>query len=301
MNLFDYFQDRPIVPFIRESDLAVRSAYYFPSRKLLDYLFIYIRKGELDIVADGMNYHFTEGQFCLLQPGTIHDLKTTGDNITPYAHLDLFYHPQRDKSFPTRPGQLDLQPFIDLLQPRLNAFDGISVPVQLQPGNPYLYRSLFMEMVESWLDADPLSKLKAQACATQLVHLILQDHSQSGAHRHSQSHHLEWIPSYFSFHLAEPLRIDELAKRAHLSPSRFRAVFRQQFGLPPFQYFLQLRLDHAKELLKSSDYSITKISEYCGFSDISHFNHAFRTREGMSPRAFRERRENQSHVPLSSL
>lgn len=89
----------PIVPYIRESDFAVRPAYYFPFRKLLDYLFIYIRKGELHVVADGTSHRFEEGQFCLLQPGTVHDLRADGANETPFAHMDIFYEPQREKAF----------------------------------------------------------------------------------------------------------------------------------------------------------------------------------------------------------
>ncbi|QGG54938.1 AraC family transcriptional regulator [Paenibacillus sp. B01] len=277
----------PIVPYIRESDFAVRPAYYFPFRKLLDYLFIYIRKGELHVVADGTSHRFEEGQFCLLQPGTVHDLRADGANETPFAHMDIFYEPQREKSFPTRPGQLDLASFAHLMQPRLNDFDGIAIPVLLQPQKPHLYRHLLLEMVESWQDRDPLSKLKAQAAATRLVHLVLQDHAHPAASKPGRPQ-LDWIPSYFSFHLADPLDIEELARRAHLSTSRFRAVFRERFGLPPHRYLMELRLEHARELLAGSDHTASQIADYCGFSSLSHFHHAFRARMGASPGAYRE-------------
>ena len=44
MNLFSFSNTHPVVPYIRECDFATRSAYYFPYRKLLDYLLIYIQK-----------------------------------------------------------------------------------------------------------------------------------------------------------------------------------------------------------------------------------------------------------------
>lgn len=287
MNLFSFTNTHPIVPYIRESDFAVRSAYYSPFRKLLDYLLIYIQKGELTVVADGTKYQLQEGQFCLLQPGTVHDLQAFADNATPFAHMDFFFQADRDKSFPTKPGQIDLHAFQHLMQPKLNDFEGLSIPVLLEPSKSYLYRNLLLDMIESWLKPNPLSKLKAQTIATQLLHHIIQDHSNPDNLKSSHSHDLDWIPSYFSFHLAETLCIEDLAKRTNLSPSRFRAVFRERYGAPPHQFLINLRLDHAKELLSTSTYSIAKIAEYCGFSDVSHFTNMFRSREGLSPGAFR--------------
>lgn len=290
MNLLAFTQLHPIVPYIRESDLPVRDACYLPFRKLLDYLLIYVRKGELAIVADGVGYRITEEQFCLLQPGTVHNLRATDYNETPFAHLDLFYQPDRDKSFPTKPGQTDLGEYVHLMQPRLNDFDGIRIPVVLQPRQPELYRRLMLRMIECWLSPDPLLKLSAQAAGTELVHEIIRDHTNEAGLAARSADALEWIDSYMSYHLAEPLSIQDMAKRAHLSPSRFREVFRERFGMPPHQYLVQLRLNHAKELLESTAYTLAEIAEYCGFSDVSHFSNAFKSRTGSTPGAYRHER-----------
>ncbi len=146
--------------------------------------------------------------------------------------MDFFlFHANRDKSFPTKPGQIDVHSFQHLMQPRLNDFDGLSIPVLLEPSKPYLYRNLLMEMLECWIEPNPLYKLKGHALATQLLHHIIQDHTNPANLRSSHPHDLDWIPSYFSFHLAEKLCIQDLAKRTNLSPSRFRAVFASATGL----------------------------------------------------------------------
>lgn len=287
INLFSFSNTHPVVPYIRESDFAVRSAYYRPSRKLLDYLLIYIQQGQLTVTADKATYVLDEGQFCLLQPGTVHDLQAFAHNATPFALMDFFYQADREKSFPTMPGQIDVQSFQHLMQPKLNDFEGLSIPILLSPNKPYLFRNLFIDMIESWLEPNPLSKLKAQAIATQLLHHIIQDHSNPANLKSNYAHDLDWIPSYFSFHLAESLSIEDLAKRTNLSPSRFRAVFRERYGVPPHQFLINLRLDHAKELLSTTTYSIAKIAEFCGFSDVSHFTNRFRSITGISPGAFR--------------
>ncbi|GLX70820.1 AraC family transcriptional regulator [Paenibacillus glycanilyticus] len=287
MNLLTYTNDFPIVPYIREADdYAFRTAYYFPFRKLLDYLIIYVKRGTLKVVADEAELLFHEGEFCLLQPGTIHDLQAFEENETPFAHLDFFFNRHRESSFPTKPGQVDLSGHTELMQPKLNEFDQMSIPIKLVPTNPHIYRNLMFGMIKSWLEPSPLAKLKAQAFATQLLQHIIEDHSKFVSS--AAQYDLDWIPSYFSFHLAEPLNLDDLSKRAHLSPSRFRAVFRERFGMPPHQYLMQTRLEHAKDLLASSTYSISQIAEYCGFSDVSHFTHVFKAKVGTPPGLFRE-------------
>lgn len=289
MNLSAFADRCPIVPYIRECEYTgERGAYYFPYRRLLDYLIIYIRKGELHIVADGTNYVAKEGQFFLLQPGTVHDLRGHAPAQTPFAHLDLFYNKQRETSFPTRPGQTDLRRYRHLMQPRLNDFQGIHIPVILQPRQPASYSRLLQHMIGSWLAPSPLRKIAAQGAATQLFYEIIRDHAGSDSLPGERTHELSWIRSYLSFHLAEPLSIADMAQRAHLSPSRFREVFRERFDMPPHQYFIRLRLEHAAELLRTTDYSLIEIAEYCGFTDSSHMANTFRKHYGITPGAYRE-------------
>jgi AraC-like DNA-binding protein len=288
LNLFHFLQTHPLVPYIRQSDYAVRSSYYLPARRLLDYLFIYIRKGELLITADGIGYRFISGEYCLLQPGTIHDLRSVHDNETPYMHLDIFYNPERELSFPTKPGQLDLSEYQQFLQPKLNDFDGLSVPVRLQPTQPQQYSDLLSKTMECWLSPDPLMKLEAQNHAAVLMTEIIRDHSENLKIRYAQQHPLDWIDSYLSFHLAEPITVEDMASRAHLSPSRFRELFRTHFGIAPHQYLIRLRISHARELLGKSNLTLAEIAEYCGFSDVFHFAKAFKARVGITPGSYRE-------------
>ncbi|MBE3558106.1 MAG: helix-turn-helix domain-containing protein [Ktedonobacteraceae bacterium] len=92
---------------------------------------------------------------------------------------------------------------------------------------------------------------------------------------------------YLSFHLAEPISIAEMAHYAHLSPSHFSRLFRQQFGLSPYQYFLHLRLQHAQSLLQQTRLSLAQIADYCGFADMHHFSKVFRKHVGCSPGRYR--------------
>ena len=57
------------------------------------------------------------------------------------------------------------------------------------------------------------------------------------------------VVAWLKQHFAQPLQVDDLADRAHMSPSTFRQHFRALTGLSPLQYQKQLRLQEARQLM----------------------------------------------------
>lgn len=88
--------------------------------------------------------------------------------------------------------------------------------------------------------------------------------------------------------LAEDLSIETLADAAGMGVHAFPRAFARQFGMTPYQYVLQRRLERARELLVSTDLPIVEIALICGFSSQSHLSAAFRQRVGHSPAAYRK-------------
>jgi AraC-like DNA-binding protein len=92
---------------------------------------------------------------------------------------------------------------------------------------------------------------------------------------------------YIQQHLAEPLNRATLARRVHLSESRFHDVFKQATGVTSLEYVRRLRMRRAQELLLGSDFSIAEIGRQCGFSDQFHFSRQFKNSCGQSPQRYR--------------
>ncbi|WP_308634069.1 AraC family transcriptional regulator [Paenibacillus silvisoli] len=286
--LHELLQTHPFHPYIRTCNYAVRSAWHSPERRLLDYLLVYFQEGHCVFQVDGEEYDFYPGDCCLVQPGSLKVMHGVTATSTPYAHLDIFSHPLRAESFPTRAGQTDLRDYMHLMQPRLNDIEGINVPVRLNPQDPNQFSRNLIQMIACWRNPNPLRQLEAQTLASQLVTSILYDHTEIYKKSAEPIPSISWLPSYLSLHLNESITVEDMASRANLSISRFRELFRQHFGAPPHRYLLDLRIRYAKELLLNTDYSIEKIAEYCGFSDIHHFSNTFKKMEAVTPNACRK-------------
>jgi AraC-like DNA-binding protein len=83
-------------------------------------------------------------------------------------------------------------------------------------------------------------------------------------------------------------RLGVMARSLHCSADHFARVFRKRKGVAPGEFVLVTRLEAAKNLLRGSSHSITRISELLGYRDVYYFSKQFRRRVGMTPTQFRK-------------
>ncbi|MFA9390254.1 MAG: AraC family transcriptional regulator [Prolixibacteraceae bacterium] len=92
---------------------------------------------------------------------------------------------------------------------------------------------------------------------------------------------------YLRDNLNKNVNIEELAASLHVSYSYFRRMFKKYTGMSPNQYHLGLRIQKSKELIRYSKKSIKQIAFELGFDSLFYFSRIFKTKEGLSPAAFR--------------
>lgn len=80
-----------------------------------------------------------------------------------------------------------------------------------------------------------------------------------------------------------PWTLEQMAKLAGYSPSRFSALYQEQFDISPKAELLEARLSMARQMLRYSDLSVTAIAAACGFQSVYYFSKYFRKRTGLSP------------------
>ncbi|MFD5429856.1 helix-turn-helix domain-containing protein [Streptomyces sp. NPDC127084] len=94
---------------------------------------------------------------------------------------------------------------------------------------------------------------------------------------------LEWARA----HLDQPLTVDELARRAAMSPRTFYRRLRAATGLTPLRWLLEQRLGRARTLLESTDLPVEKIGELSGLGTANNLRHHFLRQVGVSPSDYR--------------
>ncbi|MDF3414890.1 GlxA family transcriptional regulator [Sulfitobacter sp. M57] len=83
--------------------------------------------------------------------------------------------------------------------------------------------------------------------------------------------------------LEDPLRPDEIAELIHLSTRQLERLFARYLSTSPKRYYLHLRLEKARNLLRQTDLSVTDVCVACGFKSLSHFSKSYRNAYGNPP------------------
>ncbi|MFB5284764.1 AraC family ligand binding domain-containing protein [Peribacillus sp. Hz7] len=75
--------------------------------------------------------------------------------------------------------------------------------------------------------------------------------------------------------LQSVLKLDEICKELDLSKFQFIRLFKAHTGISPYQYFLNCKIEHAKQLIEKNRDIYSAVAE-CGFVDLTHLNRHFK-------------------------
>jgi len=90
-----------------------------------------------------------------------------------------------------------------------------------------------------------------------------------------------------NFH--QDISLKTVANLAFMTPNAFCRFFKNRTNKTFFQFLIELRLEHACQLLNDTTLSITEIAEKSGFNSISNFNRQFKAHKGISPSQYSNR------------
>jgi AraC-like DNA-binding protein len=272
-------------PFVRQSGDDRRPPWLLGRRKLLDYLAVYVNRGEGVFELEDDRFPVGPGTLFWVPPDTFHAMRGTGEEMNClYLHFDLLYDPARSHwdayvmSDTTDFGEWTPRRHPPLADAELNRWRG-ALPLI---GNQLEILRLFREIHRSF-QAEAAYSGATTGLFWQLLAAIYQglhddadDDSAAGRIRRSR----EFIRAHFA---RREVNTAALARKFSFSEAHFRASFRAETGMTPHDFLLSCRLEHARELLSYTDLAIGRIAELAGFASIYDFSRAFRRRYGSAP------------------
>jgi len=125
--------------------------------------------------------------------------------------------------------------------------------------------------------------------SNQLRHLLttlaLEVHQTQAHSQHSFD--LEAVQGFMLENISEPLTLETLAATARLSKYHFVAKYKALTGYSPIRHFLNMKMEHACQLLDRTSLSVKGVAAELGYEDQLYFSRLFTKTIGMSPRAYR--------------
>ena len=99
---------------------------------------------------------------------------------------------------------------------------------------------------------------------------------------------ISFIKHYLETYYHESIQLEDLASMTHLSRFYISHSFKKEIGMSPMEYLIDIRIKESKILLRTTNYSISQVSDIVGFTTPTYFSKQFRKSTGISPTDYRE-------------
>lgn len=156
-------------------------------------------------------------------------------------------------------------------------------PFKIKAKNPAKIQACFEAAEKSWVKKGVGYKDEVLSDLYKILSVMKKDCRLGfGSNRHREII-LPAINYIRNNYTSEKISADRLAAECGISVSYLRRLFAECCGVSPIEYTVNLRLEYAKELIASKEFSVTAAAENSGFNDISYFSRAFKKHFGVSP------------------
>ena len=235
-------------------------------------LFILIR-GTIDFFIENRRYSLISGNTLFIHAKDIHHVQLKDQQN--YERLIFYIHPLFLENLATK--QSPLTAFF--------TFDHTPQSCLLKTNKEELLPFLSPFMLKKKTDkfGEDLKQLAAFINLMVDLNLKQQAFEKQGVTPPRYSTLIQEVLQYIQQNLDQPLLNEELAQYHFVSTRHLTRAFKQETGFTLHQYILKRRLLKAHELLKT-EWSITEISNQCGFINHSHFIKAYKKEYGLTPK-----------------
>ena len=127
----------------------------------------------------------------------------------------------------------------------------------------------------------------ANMCLTYFITLFIYNSKHYTPTALDKNNCIENAIHFMQQNINNNLSLQELSAHYNYSPSRFSSLFKQKTGYAPIDYFIQMKMQKATQLLDFTDKHIKDIAATFGFDDPYYFSRRFKKILGMSPKKYR--------------
>ena len=238
------------------------------SRKdLLSYLFLVVLKGSGSLTYEGVSYDLSAGDCGFVDCRRAYSHQSSKDLWTlKWVH---FYGPNMTgiyEKYVERGGR----------------------PV-FRPDDPGLCVELLDQLYQIADSPDYIRDMHIVEKITSLLAFLMAEswHPEHNTHMGSKRQSIQQVKEYLDEHYKERITLDELAGRFFINKFYLTRIFKEQFGTSVNSYLAQVRVTHAKQLLRFSDMTVEEVGRQCGIDEPAYFARVFKKVEGTAPGEYR--------------
>jgi len=259
-------------------DLSCESGYEIGEHKQYCYEISYIVSGKGCFYTNGRPYSVKKGDIYLSLPGEYHN--GVADKFDPFRffYLGFIFESYQEKQNPLTHVQ--------------RMFDQVNNPLRQEKFNiEAQFLNIFSEIINAKNYMDFMIKTELYQIIVLTYRNFFQNWEKEYSYKKDEQKSKQIvyeIINYIDANISSISDLSEIASELGYSYSYLSRVFTVETGLSIRKYYQKRRFEKAVELLKKSDFTITKIAEELQYQSIHSFSKAFRKNFGISPTEYQE-------------
>lgn len=289
-------------PYVRM--MRIKKANYVAGKwQDIDNVFTYIAAGSADFILEGVHYSLHTGNAIIIPPYMTHVILSNGpDPLVQYImHFD-FFETEEGKKLVHKDVLEEAEKHIAVSEKENVLQNGIIISeIPETERNPLIAR--YLNLAREFKGREPGRQLMMKAECMGLLAVTLRncieiDVRPGTPGRKTKSWvHIENAMEYIlSRKLTDRLDNESIAAAIGVSPNYLTKVFQEYLGISLHKYIINVRVEHAQQLLLSGKINITEVANLTGFSSIHVFSKSFKNILGISPSQFLDEVANKEHI-----
>lgn len=150
--------------------------------------------------------------------------------------------------------------------------------VQLKKHAPFGSQQMILLYLEMFLIT--LIREHQEESGVSIQHKSSPEKESAGQERLSE------ILKYLEYHICEKLTVKDICNEFSMSRSAVQLLFHEQLNCGVIDYFNQMKIQRAKDIIRDGSMNLTEIAYFLSYSSLPYFSKQFRLATGMSPSAY---------------
>ena len=158
----------------------------------------------------------------------------------------------------------------------------------IHPSDIKPYTDVLDELYRLASSEDYIRDMRINENLSALLTCLMSESWHPGRRRgYREKQDVQQVKEYLDGHFQEKLSLESAAEQFFINKHYLARLFKEQYGVTFTAYLQQVRITHAKQLLRFTDKKIEEIGLECGCGDLTYFSRMFKKIEGVSPREYR--------------
>ena len=150
------------------------------------------------------------------------------------------------------------------------------------------YAAILSDIYTLASSSDYIRDMRINGKLNDLLTLLMESSWHRGAHTNApKKMDISSVKSFLDEHYKEKLSLESVASHFFIDKHYLARLFKEHYGVTLVTYLQQVRITHAKRMLRFTDKSIEEIGLECGIGELNYFSRVFKKLEGVSPSEFR--------------